>query len=252
MNKIMLVLSGFLCLSLLSACVAKKDFLKLQNQLAETEKELEVKEERMQEYASKLEAAKSRLAELDEAQRQMEESLRSEIEDKSIRLQKLNDRLTVTFVDKILFDSGSDSIKPKGKNALTKVAHSISQMENHLIHVEGHTDNQKIGPKTQKIFKSNWELSTARATSVVKFLQVEGQIDPARLFAVGGAFYHPVADNSTPEGRSQNRRVEIVLTPILKDIQKEITKEDVPEDNPSVPEEKEEEKKGQETVEEEQ
>ncbi len=89
-------------------------------------------------------------------------------------------------------------------------------MQNHSIHVEGHTDNLNIGRATAKKYPGNWELSTARATAVVRLLQDQGKVDPERLFAVGGSLYHPVASNDTLEGRSQNRRVEIVLTPILQ------------------------------------
>jgi chemotaxis protein MotB len=120
----------------------------------------------------------------------------------------------VTFVDKILFDSGSAVIKPAGKSALKKVASSLKDMSSHFVNVEGYTDDQAIGKATARKFPTNWELSTARATSVTRFLQESG-VPPERLYAVGGAMYHPVAANDSSVNRAANRRVEIVLTPIL-------------------------------------
>ena len=79
--------------------------------------------------------------------------------------------------------------------------------------VEGHTDNVPIRNALKAKFPSNWELSTARATSVVRFLQDQGGIDPSKLSATGLSYFRPVAANDTPEGREQNRRIEIVLAP---------------------------------------
>lgn len=217
--------------ALLAGCVTKGEYLRSQAELSATQTELdkaqtalaeletlrpqlEEKKAALEEAAKALDEARQRLQELDAAQKQMEESLKSELEQKTIKLEKLNDRLTVTFVDKILFDSGSAVIKDAGKGALQKVADSLKEMSGHLVHVEGHTDDQKMGPVTAKKFPSNWELSTARAGSVVHFLQDTG-VPPERLYIVGGSMFHPVAENDTPEGRAENRRVEIVLTPIL-------------------------------------
>lgn len=171
------------------------------------------KEAALAEARRELEAARARLVELDQAQKAMEESLKSELEQKTIRINKLRDRLTVTFVDKILFDSGKASVKEAGKSSLKKVADSLKDMKNHNIVVEGHTDNVAIRPPLTKVFPSNWELSTARATAVVRFLQDVGKIEPERLSAAGCSSYQPVADNKTEAGRSENRRVEIVLMP---------------------------------------
>jgi chemotaxis protein MotB len=225
----------FLCAALaamlLGGCVSKGEYLRLEDELSATQEELdkaqtslseleglkpqlEEKKAALEQAAKDLDEAKQRLAELDAAQKQMEESLKSELEQKTIKLEKMNDRLTVTFVDKILFDSGSAVVKPAGLSALKKVADSLKGMSEHLIHVEGHTDNLNIGKSTAKKFASNWELSSARATAVVKVLQEAG-VPPERLYAVGASMYHPMGENDTSDGRAQNRRVEIVLTPVL-------------------------------------
>jgi chemotaxis protein MotB len=216
---------------LLAGCVAKTEYLKLQQEsdavkteldkartaLSELEAlrpQLEAKNAELAQAAKELDDAKTRLAELDAAQKKMEESLKAELDQKTIKLEKLNDRLTVTFVDKILFDSGSAKVKESGKSSLKKVADSLKELSGHVIHVEGHTDDQKIGAATARQFPTNWELSTARATSVVRFLQESG-VPPERLYAVGGGLYHPVSPNDSPAGRAGNRRVEIVLSPLL-------------------------------------
>jgi chemotaxis protein MotB len=241
MNIKMALFGLTLALLNLGACVSKSKYVKLQKELGQTENtldqtaedleetkrllaelrglkpELQAKDAALQAATEQLELARQRVNELDQAQKQMEESLKSEIEQKTIRLEKLKGRLTVTFVDKILFDSGSADIKAAGKKSLKKVAESLKDMQNHNVHVEGHTDNQRIGTALAKKFPTNWELSAARATSVVRFLQEAGGLEPERLFAVGRAFYQPVAPNTTEAGRSQNRRVEIVLTPKPQD-----------------------------------
>jgi chemotaxis protein MotB len=96
------------------------------------------------------------------------------------------------------------------------VGNVLKNTENKIVRVEGHTDNVPISPALAGKFRSNWELSTARATNVVRFLQEKVGIDPARLEAVGLSEFHPVAANATPEGRSQNRRIEIALLPDLR------------------------------------
>jgi chemotaxis protein MotB len=105
-------------------------------------------------------------------------------------------------------------IKPKGQEVLLKLADTFKDNEDQNIVVEGHTDDVQIGSALLDRFPTNWELSTARATAVVRFLQEKGNIAPQRLTASGFSFYQPVASNETPEGRKQNRRIEIILVPI--------------------------------------
>jgi chemotaxis protein MotB len=113
--------------------------------------------------------------------------------------------------DKILFASGSATIGAEGRAALRKVADALRGLEGKAIRVEGHTDNVPTGSNTA--FASNWELSSARALAVVRFLQ-DGGVDPTRLSGAGFGEYQPVGANDTADGRSLNRRIEIVLSPI--------------------------------------
>ena len=154
------------------------------------------------------------LSKLDKTRMKIESSLKEQIARKDIKLEGIEGKLKVTFVDKILFDSGSVMIKPKGQEVLLKLADSFRDNEDQNIAVEGHTDDVKIGSGLLDRFPTNWELSTARATAVVRFLQEKGNITPGRLTASGFSYYRPVATNETPEGRGQNRRIEIILVPV--------------------------------------
>jgi chemotaxis protein MotB len=141
--------------------------------------------------------------------------MQEEIEQGQITITQLADRLSVSMVDKILFPSGKAEIMPEGIEVLERVGNILKNVQDKTIRVEGHTDNVQIHPNLQKQFPTNWELSTSRATNVVRFLQDTVGIDPAHLQAIGMSEYHPVATNETVEGRSQNRRIEIILTPLV-------------------------------------
>jgi chemotaxis protein MotB len=116
----------------------------------------------------------------------------------------------VDLAEQIFFDSGRAALKKEGKEVLKKVAEALKSYENKIIRVVGHTDNVPVAKSIQGIYPSNWELSVARATNVVRFLQVSG-IPPERMVPSGRGEYDPVAPNDTPEGRQKNRRIEIVL-----------------------------------------
>jgi chemotaxis protein MotB len=138
--------------------------------------------------------------------------LKQEIKEGEIQITQLKDRLTVNMVEKILFDSGSAVIKKNGRKVLDRVADILKNVGGHQIKVEGHTDNVPIGPTIIDKFPTNWELATARATTVVRYLQERG-VDPKLLSAEGYAEYRPVDSNDREEGRAKNRRIEIVLVP---------------------------------------
>ncbi|MCK4941862.1 OmpA family protein [candidate division WOR-3 bacterium] len=140
-------------------------------------------------------------------------SMQKEIEDGQITITQLADRLSVSMVDKILFPSGEAEITSEGVKVLERVGKVLKNTEYKMIRVEGHTDNVPIHPNLQEKFPTNWELSTTRATNVVRFLEDKVGIKGARLHAVGMSEYHPVVSNETSAGRSQNRRIEINLLP---------------------------------------
>ena len=139
--------------------------------------------------------------------------MKEQIEAQEIKIEEIEGKLKVTFVDKILFNTGSVEINQRGKEVLLAIAGSLSENESQNILVEGHTDNVPIGMVLKDRFPTNWELSAARATAVVRFLQDNGGLEPERLSASGYSYYRPVASNDTEEERSQNRRIEIILIP---------------------------------------
>jgi chemotaxis protein MotB len=121
----------------------------------------------------------------------------------------------VSLEEKLLFKSGSDVVDPKGKEALKSLAIVLNNTNDITVVIEGHTDNIPI--KTN-LFKDNWDLSTARATSIVRILTIDNGFDPSRITASGKSQFHPVKTNETDDGRSGNRRTEIILSPDLKEI----------------------------------
>lgn len=118
----------------------------------------------------------------------------------------------VSISDKLLFDSGKYNISPRAMEVLEKVATVVKAKPDIEFMVEGHTDNQPI---RNAVLQDNWDLSVKRATSVVRTLQEEFGVEPARMTAAGRSYYVPVASNATPEGRAKNRRTRIVILPKL-------------------------------------
>ncbi len=141
---------------------------------------------------------------------QLAQSLKEEIKAGKIELSELKGRTVVKMKDRILFSSGSVAINPEGQAALAKVAQALKDVEGKLIRVEGHTDDVPTDPKGP--FPSNWELSTTRALAVVRLLQEQG-VPATRLSAAGYGEYRPIASNKSPQGKSLNRRIDIVLAP---------------------------------------
>ena len=141
---------------------------------------------------------------------ELNQQLRAEIAADQVKIQQLQDRVKVTMVDEILFSEGGWEISQKGRATLNKIVPTLKNLKNKRIEVNGYTDNVPIGPGLKWKFPSNWELSTARATDVVRYLVSEG-VSPAELSATGYGEQDPVASNDTPQGRHQNRRVEIVI-----------------------------------------
>jgi chemotaxis protein MotB len=145
--------------------------------------------------------------------------MNQEIKKGEITITQLKDKLSVNLVEQILFDSGSADIKKEGKKVLDRVAEILMKVTDKQVRVEGHTDNVPISRRLQEKFASNWELSTARATTVARYIQDKG-IDPKLLSASGYSEYRPIALNDTDEGKAKNRRIEIALIPKEESIQK--------------------------------
>lgn len=127
------------------------------------------------------------------------------------------DGLVVGFSSRALFRSGSTRISTEGMDTLKHVAQLLKGVvENHRIRIVGHTDPIPLSVKLKEKYPSNWELSTARAAAVVRYLILHAEVDPAVLEAVGASSYQPISTNETPEGRANNRRIEMVLMPLAR------------------------------------
>lgn len=161
--------------------------------------------------AQKIQELSAQLDELARSKGLLEQKLGQEINDKQIKLQMMEKGLVITVVGDLLFDSGKAKIRPEAFGLLTKVSAILKDnMAQFNVGIEGHTDNVPI---KQSGWKSNWELSTARALSVLHYLANDQGIPPERLSAIGYGEYRPVASDETKDGRKQNRRVEIVILP---------------------------------------
>lgn len=145
--------------------------------------------------------------------RGLEEEMRTAMESKDVTISKLQGRLTVSILDRVLFDSGEADLNPAGEAVMRKMAAFMASHPTLKIHVIGHTDNVPIRPEATRRFASNWELSSSRALAAVHFLTEHAGLDARRVGAVGYGEFRPVADNTTAEGRARNRRIEIVILP---------------------------------------
>jgi chemotaxis protein MotB len=151
-------------------------------------------------------------AELKRLQEDLATKLEPEIQAGNVHVVRRGNDLVVDLADQILFESGKSEIHENGKKVLGQVAPTLAQLAEYSVQVAGHTDSARVvSPSTQERFPTNWELSTARATNVVRFLQESGNVPGERLAAMGFAEYRPAASNASKDGRQKNRRIELVL-----------------------------------------
>jgi chemotaxis protein MotB len=167
----------------------------------------------------KISKLKSDLSELERAKAELENRLKNEINDKQVSVEMQGKGLVITFVSEVLFDAGKANLRSDSLNKLAKVANVLNTTVADLnVGIEGHTDNQPI---KKSGWKSNWELSSARALSVLHYLGEKG-VEESRLAATGYGEYKPVATNDSREGRQKNRRVEIVILPNAEKVKAEV------------------------------
>lgn len=173
-----------------------------------------------------LEKREKRLKEVEEVLRKRDEArnqLRAKLQEallgftkSGLTVEVKNGKVYVSLTDKLLFPSGSIIIDENGKKALTQLAEVLKQQPDINIAVEGHTDSQRINNLGQ--IKDNWDLSVLRSTSVVRFLTDEQKVESVRMTATGKGQFQPLAENTSADGRSKNRRIEIVLSPKLDEL----------------------------------
>jgi chemotaxis protein MotB len=172
--------------------------------------ELDQANKRMEELRKAQAQAEARAAQF----RKLVTQFKSLTDAGKLQVEIRENRMIVRLGDKILFDPGKTELKPEGKDALKQVTVVLKDLPNRNYQVAGHTDNIPIKSKR---FRSNWDLSTARAVEVVDFMITSG-LEPKRVSAAGYAEQSPVAVNDTPENKAKNRRIEITLVPNLDDL----------------------------------
>jgi chemotaxis protein MotB len=155
-----------------------------------------------------------RMAEMQSTYGQLVSGLQQQIAQGQIIVDSLAGKLTVHIVDRVLFRSGEAIIQPEGLEVLSQVAEAFNNSTGQRIIVEGHTDNVPIGQKLQVVYPTNWELSTARATNVVRYLIEQRGMDPKLVSVSGYGEFKPADTNTTEEGRARNRRIEILFIPL--------------------------------------
>jgi chemotaxis protein MotB len=147
-----------------------------------------------------------------EVAQNVQESLRDQADSKDIRMMITGRGLVLHLPEFLFFTTGEAQIRPEADPLLNRLADILQKIPNHVV-IEGHTDNVPINTPQ---FPSNWELSVHRATSLVRYLVEKHHLDPARFAAAGYGEYAPLAGNGDEAGRSMNRRVDIVIKPLLR------------------------------------
>ncbi|HOW56533.1 MAG TPA: OmpA family protein [Smithellaceae bacterium] len=174
--------------------------------------DLEAENKKLKENVAQLQVKSEKVEQESNTYKELMQEMKGEIAQGQIAITELKGKLTMDVVDKILFASGESAVKKEGLAVLKRVVDILKNVKDKNIRIEGHTDNVKITSRLAKVYPTNWELASARAINVAKYLQQQG-IDPEILSATSFGEYQPLADNSTPEGRAKNRRIAIILLP---------------------------------------
>ena len=183
-----------------------------QNKLTQSQAELARQQQRLQQLQDLLNQQKEQSNLL---KNKMSEALKG-FATNDLSVYQKNGKVYVRLSENLLFPSGSAVVNPDGVDALSKLAAVLNLNADVSVNIEGHTDSIPIRGK----FTDNWDLSTARANAIVRILVNNYRVDPLRVIASGHSFYDPISTNSTPEGRSKNRRTEIILSPKLDEMYK--------------------------------
>ncbi len=161
------------------------------------------------ELSTKATQYETELKRLENSRRELEEKLKGT----GAIVRVKNGAVSVVLPDAILFDSGQTTLRPQSKTTLKKIANILkNEAPNEIIRIEGHTDNDPVVKQKEK-YKTNWELSAARAAAVLHYMVEECGVSPSRVYISGFGQYQPIADNKSKAGKAKNRRVEFVIVP---------------------------------------
>jgi len=194
----------------------KAEAIAITGKIRAHESRIKYLEQRISKLFGEKELLKTRMGQLKSSYTAITSDLKNQILKKEVTIEELEGKLSITFVNRILFKFGKATISSQGKGILTKVGTTLKELRDKKIRVIGHTDSIPIMEEYRYKFPSNWELSAARSAAVVRFLQTKIGIDPRNLEAVGRSLYDPIAPNATETGRAKNRRVNIIVTPLIE------------------------------------
>lgn len=183
-----------------------------QNKLSESQQSLQQQKQKMEQLQALLNQQKQASEEL---KNKMSEALKG-FNSNELSVYQKDGKVYVSLSEQLLFPSGSAVVNPKGVDALSKLAAVLNLNSDVSVDIEGHTDSIPIRGR----YQDNWDLSTARANSIVRILVNTYKVDPTRVISSGHSYYDPVAPNSTAEGRAKNRRTDIILSPKLEEMYK--------------------------------
>jgi chemotaxis protein MotB len=186
---------------------------RLEQELAAAEKDVTEKAKRLDALQAEMEAGKASTAVADEPREKLpaiDGDLR-DLDGQGIEVSRTSQGIHLRLKDQVFFSQGRATLSPKGQAILKSVAQKLnSRYRGQMIRVEGHTDDVPVN-KVKNIYPSNWELSTARACTVVRYMVDKASLKPTRIYPAGFSSYKPVVASKTPSARSQNRRVEILI-----------------------------------------
>jgi len=186
---------------LLVGCAGNKQVI------AEKDQEIARLQKELAQFKTETATAKNQLAE--DLNRQLADLKQKE----QVWIQEKGDLTTITMSNAVLFASGSVKLNPDGNKIIDEIWKVLAKYPEREVQIQGHTDNVPIARKFEGRFKSNWELSSARAHTVLHYVTAKPDAKPKRLAAVGFGEFRPIADNATEEGRAKNRRVVIAVGP---------------------------------------
>lgn len=184
----------------------------LQKKLENAERDLNIRSERIDELEEVIAAQKKQMTELKD---KISAAL-TNFEGKGLEVYQKNGKVYVSMENKLLFSSGSWVVNERGTAAVVELAKVLAENPDIDVLIEGHTDTDPY--KGSGVIQNNWDLSTKRATAVVQILIQNKEIPPKNITAAGRSEFAPVADNTTPEGKAKNRRIEVILTPKLEQL----------------------------------
>jgi len=209
-NIAIMILSVLLAASIIAILSFSASYKNVKQSLQACEKNLSEQNQKVAEITE------AQIKQMKSTHDKLVSDLKDQIQKQEVTIKESQESLSLNFVDRILFEFGKADLTPEGEKILKKVGEALKNIKGKKIRVTGHTDNVPIHPDYVHQFPSNWELSAARAASVVRYFQEKPGLDPKDLEAVGRSFYHPEASNNTKEGRARNRRVEILIAPQME------------------------------------